>query len=84
MVFHHFSKGGNFCDFLFVSLVNIAIPELGYLKRNTLLPGEQQILSCKDWPLPHWEDRQNENGRVAFPEMYPFTLNDAELTESQG
>ena len=68
-IFTIFTKGNNFT--LFASLDNTPFQKMGSaLKRKNLFFGDwflgEQILPLRD--NLHLEGRQNENGRVAYPE----------------
>ena len=67
-----FSKGKNFCDFMFVSLVDETIQKRKTTPKGEHLLLEEQILSFMSYP--HCKMRENENGVVASPESVSILL----------
>ena len=70
-----FTKGNNFCDFLFAFIDNAALSKYligSTLKGKNLLLWEQ-ILFFKSWPLMRWEAEKNIK-ELLLLKVYPFTL----------
>ena len=72
-VFLQFLQNGNkFCDYLFTSMCGEAFPKLDLLFKERICSSRSKLFPSR--VDPNSEERQNENGGVASPEVYPFTI----------
>ena len=76
-----FTKGNNFCDFLFAALDEIALPNSGILLMERICSLGANSFLYELTPIE--KIGRNKSGRVASPESVPFYLNRCLMLLSQ-